>query len=162
MPLGKRRPDEEPRQEYFEDNTGAITLEIGFDLVHGFFMGEVFNFDQRRTRGQDTAILIEKISRPRIAELYRKIVEALAKDNEKHGVSLTTVVDSLLYDLRLKIDAFVDDPVNLDESVEAKSSFVLIARAVDEHRAEALQRQRHVVLSVLLDDQQLKRPRTFA
>lgn len=43
MPLGKRRSDDQPRQEYFEDNSGAITLEIGFDSVHGAFLNEVFN-----------------------------------------------------------------------------------------------------------------------
>lgn len=48
MPLGKRRLDNQPRQEYFEDNSGAIVLEIGFDFVHGVFLNEVFNFDQRQ------------------------------------------------------------------------------------------------------------------
>lgn len=161
MPLGKRRLDNQPRQEYFEDNSGAITLEIGFDFVHGVFLNEVFDFDQRRTRGQVTALLVEKLSRSRIAELSRKIADALAADNVRRGVPLRTEVDVLVTDLKRRVEAFILDPANLDKLTDTKASFVQIARALDEHRSVALQRQRDIVLGVLMNDFLLTQPRTF-
>lgn len=157
MPLaGPRRSDAQPRQEYFDDHTGAITLEIGFHPVHGVFVSEIFEMKDRRTHGENTAIMIETLSRVRADELRSKITTALAASYEKDAGSLRTDVDMLLSTLRVRLDAFIGDPTNIERVVDAKEPLLLIGLALDQRRKDALLRQRNVVLGVLLDDLQLK------
>lgn len=114
-----------------------------------------------RARGQVTALLVERLSRSRIAELNRKIADALAADNVRRSVPLWTEVDVFITDLKRRVEAFIVDPANLDKFTDTKAPFVQIARALNEHRSVALQRQRDIVLGVLMNDFLLTQPRTF-
>ncbi|MCX6735047.1 MAG: hypothetical protein NTZ25_04040 [Candidatus Peregrinibacteria bacterium] len=161
MPLGRRILDNQPRQEYFDDKSGAITLEIGFDKDNGVFLNEIFSASDRRTRGESTAITIENLSRVRVAEISTKIAVALVADSQERGVPLKTKVDELVAQLRAGVESLIADSVNMQKLTEAKMPFVQIARALDLHRLEVLGRQRNIVLGVLMTDEVLTQPKTY-
>lgn len=156
MPIAPRRMDAQPRQEWFEDGTGDITLEIGFHPEHGYFTREIWNHDERTTRGQNTAIVIEKLSRERVVQLQLKIALGLQAAYQSDGEFLRQQIEGLIEALRDEVTSLISDPTNLNRVHQAKDPLNAIGVQLERRRSEALASQRNVVLGVLLEDEQLK------
>ena len=105
MPIRTRRSDESPRQEWATDRSndgkpsGDHSLEVLFDddapdgtwTTHLFATGDN---EHRLNRGDQTAIVLEGLSRERAAELTQIICDI----DDRRGAQRTKILDALSQD----------------------------------------------------------------
>ncbi len=108
MPIGPRRSDESPRQEWARDKSndgkpsGSHSLEVVFDddAPDGMWTTHLFpteNNERRLNRGNKTAIVLEGLSRERAAELTRTICDIESRRGTQRG----RILDALAQDENL-------------------------------------------------------------
>lgn len=156
MPIAPRRPDNYPREEWFSDKSGPLILEIAFENPHGFEMREISSFEQRVTRGQPTAIVIDGLSRARIGEIRGKIDAAIAAAREKQAPAIKEAVTALTETLNHEVAQWAGNLEKLDIKARIDEISAAIQQVIDTNRKKAFDRDRGLILDVLFEIEGLK------
>lgn len=156
MPIAKRRSEVCPRQEFFDGDSGNLKFEVVFNDMVGYLLREIADLHERVTRGLNTTIVVQGISREKLVALQQKFAEAVEAADAADVDLVNGQVDALLGEVRKKVDIFLSSPLNFALQSEIDGVLDRVKAVLDSQREKSLRRQRDIILRVLLDDEDLR------